>query len=125
MRFLCNTITCNTLTRFHCRRKLLTIHLVRHWNGKLGEDPHLPHRCRYPVTASTEAGEIDLLLKDIYLLPMSADCDALARSDEFLRIRDELAALDELYNYADPHWNQAGNQLAADAIGAYVANAHC
>jgi hypothetical protein len=26
----------------------------------------------------------------------------------------------ELYNYADPHWNQAGNQLAADAIGAYL-----
>jgi hypothetical protein len=26
----------------------------------------------------------------------------------------------ELYNYADPHWNQAGNQLAADAIAAYI-----
>jgi hypothetical protein len=26
----------------------------------------------------------------------------------------------ELYNYADPHWNQAGNQLAADAIRTYV-----
>ncbi len=26
----------------------------------------------------------------------------------------------ELYNYADPHWNQTGNQLAADAIEAYI-----
>ena len=26
----------------------------------------------------------------------------------------------ELYNYADPHWNQAGNQLAADAIAEYL-----
>lgn len=124
MRFLCNTITCNTLTRFHCRRKLLIIHLVKHWIGKLGEDPDLPRRYRYPVTASTEAGEIDLPLKGIHLLSMSADYDTLALSDEFLRIRDELVALDELYNYADPHWNQGGNQLAADEIGAYITGAH-
>ncbi len=26
----------------------------------------------------------------------------------------------ELYNYADPHWNQAGNQLAADTIAEYL-----
>ncbi|NJN55434.1 MAG: hypothetical protein HC804_12170 [Anaerolineae bacterium] len=26
----------------------------------------------------------------------------------------------ELYHYADPHWNQAGNQLAADAIADYL-----
>jgi hypothetical protein len=26
----------------------------------------------------------------------------------------------ELYNYADPHWNQAGNQLAADTIAEYI-----
>jgi hypothetical protein len=173
-------------------------------------------------------GEIDMVFKDIHLLPMSADYDTLAHSDEFLRIRDELAALDaqckaqgtqllliyvpckehvcwsriwgpvdvnrilertvtvtlsggdhgalrweptylrfdvfyanhnaqemlltdmaaetgisylsltplfwreaiahgELYNYADPHWNQAGNQLAADAIGEYLTTdaRHC
>lgn len=28
----------------------------------------------------------------------------------------------ELYHYADPHWNQAGNQLAADLIAAYLAS---
>lgn len=29
----------------------------------------------------------------------------------------------ELYHFADPHWNQAGNQLAADAIAAYLRQA--
>ncbi|MEZ4595241.1 MAG: hypothetical protein R3D55_29460, partial [Chloroflexota bacterium] len=26
----------------------------------------------------------------------------------------------ELYHYGDPHWNQAGNDLAADAIWAFL-----
>ena len=26
----------------------------------------------------------------------------------------------ELYHYADPHWNQAGNQLAAETIADYI-----
>ena len=29
----------------------------------------------------------------------------------------------EMYNYADPHWNQAGNQLAADLIQNYLQTA--
>jgi hypothetical protein len=202
-------------------RKLLTVHLVRYWIQKTGEDPQAPRHYRYPVTASTEAGEIDMVFKDIHLLPMSADYQTLAHSDEFARIRGGLVELDqlckaqgtrlllvyipskehvywsriwdpvdvnnilersvtvtlsegdrgslqwaphylsfdtfnrnhnaqemlfqdmadetgieflnltplfwqeairrgELYNYADPHWNQAGNQLAADAIQAYM-----
>jgi hypothetical protein len=202
-------------------RKLLTLHMLKYWIGKLEADPDAPRRYRYPVTASTEAGEIDMVFKDIHLLPMSAGYDTLAHSDEFMHIRDELVALDaqckaqgtqlllvyvpckehvywsriwdpvdvnnilertvtvslsdrdhgtlqweptylrfdvfyanhnaqemlladmaaetgisylnltplfwheaiahgELYNYADPHWNQAGNQLAADAIGAVL-----
>jgi hypothetical protein len=207
-------------------RKLLTVHVLKYWVKKLGEDPNAPRRYRYPVTASTEAGEIDLVLKDIHLLPLSADYDTLARSDEFARIKAELIELDrlckaqdtrllfvyvpakehvywsriwdpvdvnnilersvtvtlsegergylqwepqyisfdafnqnhnaqerlfqdmadetgieflsltpifwqeairrgELYNYIDLHWNQAGNQLAADAIRAYMeANPH-
>ncbi len=28
----------------------------------------------------------------------------------------------ELYHFADSHWNQAGNQVAADAIVAYLAD---
>jgi hypothetical protein len=26
----------------------------------------------------------------------------------------------ELYQYADPHWNQAGNDLAAQTIAEYI-----
>ena len=35
----------------------------------------------------------------------------------------ESIAKGELYHYADPHWNQAGNQLAADAIFAAIQEA--
>jgi hypothetical protein len=39
---------------------------------------------------------------------------------EFLNLTpvfwSESIAKGELYHFADPHWNQAGNQLAADAI---------
>jgi hypothetical protein len=203
------------------RRRLVTLHLVRYWLDALRDTAKETPVYRYPVSASTEAGEIDLVLKDIHLLPMSADYDTLARSDEFARITGSLTALNarctaagarlvlvyvpskehvywsriwdpvdvdhilertvtvtlsegdhgalqwnppylsfdtfyrnhnaqerlledmarargiaflnltpifweqaiaqgELYNYADPHWNQAGNQLAADAIQAYI-----
>jgi hypothetical protein len=202
-------------------RKLLVLHLGKHLVNSLGKEPSTPPRYRYPVAASTEAGEVDLVFKDIHLLPMSANYDTLSRSEEFARIKAELVALDEqcraqgtrlllvyvpskehvywsriwdptdvnnvlersatvtlkegdhglieweqryisfeafnqnhnaqemlfqdmadetgiaflnltplfwqeairqgeLYNYADPHWNQVGNQLAADAIQAYL-----
>lgn len=202
-------------------RKLLSLHMLKYGIGKLGEKDDEPRRYRYPVTASTKAGEIDLVFKDIHLLPMSADYDTLARSDEFARIRESLLELKqlceaqgtrlvlvyipskehiywsriwdpvdvnnvlersvtvtlsegdhgylqwepqylsfdtfsanhnaqellfqdmadetgieflnltplfwreaiargELYNYADPHWNQEGNQLVADTIAAYM-----
>ncbi len=200
-------------------RRLLTPHLIKYWLGNLQKVS--PPRYRYPVTASTEAGEIKLVLKDIHLLPLSADYDTLARSDEFGYVRNSLLELKELcaaqgtrlllvyvpskehvywsriwdpvdvnnilertvtvslsqgdhgqllwnpqyqsydtfnqnhnaqerlfedmarqediellnltpifwqqsiargetYNYADPHWNQVGNQIAADAIADYM-----
>ena len=207
-------------------RRSVTYHMVRYWLDSRRETARQetagePPRYRYPVTASTEAGAIDLVFKDIHLPPMSADYDTLARSDEFARVKEGLIELDarcaaagarlvvvyvpskehvywsriwdpvdvnhilertvtvtlsegdhgalqwdppylsfdafsqnhnaqemlfadmareagiaflnltpvfweraiaegELYNYADPHWNQAGNQLAADAIEAYL-----
>ncbi len=180
-----------------------------------------PPHYRYPVTASTEAGPIKMVLKDFQLLPMSTDYETLARSDEFLAAKarilqvkqeveaqgahfllvyvpskehvywsriwdptdvnnilertvtvklsagdhghfvyepqylsydvfnknhnaqellfDDLARENhieflnlmpvfwdnaikrgELYNYADPHWNQAGNDLAAQTIADYI-----
>ena len=43
---------------------------------------------------------------------------------EFLNLTpifwQETIAKGELYHYADPHWNQAGNQLTADTIFAYM-----
>jgi hypothetical protein len=182
-----------------------------------------PVNVRYPVSASTEAGEIETVLKDIHLLPMSADYNTMARSDEFSAVQAALLDLDlrvkeqgsrfllvfipskehvlwsriwdpvdvdnilertvtvslshgdhgrlqwkleylsydvfnqnhnaqerlmedfardngveflnltpdfwqqsiaqgELYHYADPHWNQAGNRLAADLIYEYIQN---
>lgn len=35
----------------------------------------------------------------------------------------ESIAQGELYHFGDPHWNQAGNQLAAEAIAAYLREA--
>jgi hypothetical protein len=178
-------------------------------------------RYRYPITASTEAGYVQVVLKDFQLLALSADYNTLAKSDEFLAMKSRILQVKqeveargghfllvyipskehvywsriwdptdvnnilertetvtlsdsdhghlvyspqylsfdvfnqnqtaqeqlfadmtkqnsveflnlmpvfwnetikrgELYNYADPHWNQAGNQLAADTIAAYI-----
>lgn len=51
---------------------------------------------RYPVVASTEAGPVDVVLKDIHLLPLSADYDTIVRSDEFAAITGALQELDAL-----------------------------
>ena len=176
-------------------------------------------RYRYPVVVNTEAGQIPTVLKDTHLLPISADYDTLAQSNEVARIQEAIfetktlvegqngrfllvyipskehvtwsriwdpvdvnnilertvtVAVDEegwltwtpqylsydtfnanhddqatlfsefaaennieylnltpflwegtiahgeLYHYADPHWNQAGNQLVADLLTGYI-----
>ncbi|MBX3060100.1 MAG: hypothetical protein KF770_26895 [Anaerolineae bacterium] len=204
------------------RRRLLTPHFARYLWGKLfPAEETTPAKYRYPVTASTEVGEIETVFKEVHLLPLSADYETLARSDEFAAMKEgllELQALTEaqgarlvvvyipskehvlwsrvwdevdvnnvlertvtarlsegdhgrllfdpiylsyeqftanqraqeqllndftaeagieflnltpifwqksietgeLYHFADPHWNQAGNQLAADAIATYL-----
>ncbi len=35
-------------------------------------------------------------------------------------LREKTIREEEVYHYADPHWNQAGNQLVADLIQAYI-----
>lgn len=206
-------------------RRSVVYHMLRYWlRGLMGtavsatvSEPHY----RYPVTASTEAGAIPTVLKDVHLLPLSADYDTIARSDEFAAIQAALLEIQtlaeaqgarllvvyvpskehvywsriwdpidvnnilertvtvslsegnhghlvwqppylsyaefnahhgdqqrvledfarahdiellnltpilwaqtiaqgELYHYADPHWNQAGNQLVADIIQDYI-----
>lgn len=202
-------------------RLLLTPHMLRFAGNKLVPDESLRPHYRYPVTASTEVGEIETVLKDIHLYPMSASYETLARSDEFkavsqalidlktiveeqggrfllvyvpskehvlwsriwdpvdvnnilertvtvtlsegdhgslqwepvylsydefnqnhmaqeqliaeFALKNEIEFLNltpifwqesiaqgELYHFADPHWNQAGNQLAADSIFAVI-----
>ena len=206
-------------------RKLIALHMLKYWLAGAGAEqpPGEAVRYRYPVTASTEAGEIDLIFKDIHLLPLSAGYDTLARSDEFQAVATALLDLKQLcdaqgtrlllvyvpskehiywsriwdpvdvnnilertvtvtlsdgdhgkliwnqvylsydvfnqnhnaqerlfddwskengveflnltpifwqkviqlgetYHYADPHWNQLGNQIAAEAIATYIAS---
>ncbi|MCP5098088.1 MAG: hypothetical protein GY943_21280 [Chloroflexi bacterium] len=207
--------------------RLITPHLLTYFMAQISPEDDVesePKTYRYPVTFSSEAGEIDTVLKDIHLLPISADYDTLARSDEFAVVGDTLIALrdeveaqggrflmvyipskehvlwqriwdpvdvnnilertvtvslsngdngrlvhdlnylsydqftanhnaqeqlffdftveenieflnltplffaetiaqGELYHYADPHWNQVGNNLAADAILEYLEQA--
>lgn len=204
------------------RRRLLTPHFARYlWDKLFPGEETAPVKYRYPVAASTEVGEIETVFKEVHLLPLSADYETLARSDEFAAMKEgllELQALTEaqgahlvvvyipskehvlwsrvwdevdvnnvlertvtarlsegdhgrllfdprylsydqftanqraqeqllsdfmaeagieflnltpifwqksieageLYHFADPHWNQAGNQLAADAIAMYL-----
>jgi hypothetical protein len=203
-------------------RRLLTPYFARFFWGKLLPPAAAKAKAyRYPVAASTEAGIIKTIFKDVHLLPLSADYQTLARSDEFMAVTQSLIDLNtrvraqdgrflvvyipskehvlwsrvwdpvdvnnvlertvtvtlskgdhgqlqwqphyldydtfstnqraqeqlltdftaandiaflnltplfwqksietgELYNYADPHWNQAGNRLAAEAIATYL-----
>jgi hypothetical protein len=202
--------------------QLIMPHMIQYWVQKIFPDVNAtPPHYRYPVTASTEAGPIQMVLKDFQLLPMSADYDTMAKSDEFAAIKQSLVDIKqqveaqggqfllvyvpskehvywsriwdptdvnnilertvtvklsegdhghfvweptylsydtfnanhnaqeklvtdfaqsngieflnltptfweqgikhgELYNYADPHWNQAGNDLAAQTIADYL-----
>jgi hypothetical protein len=203
-------------------RRLITWHLFRYYVMEARESDTIPQRYRYPVSASTEAGEIETVLKDIHLLPLSAGYEVMAASREFAAVSEALLALrdeverqgarfllvyvpskehvywsriwdpvdvnnilertvtvalgeagflqwqppylsyemfqanhddqeqllsdfarendleflnltpvfwqntirqGELYHYADPHWNQAGNRLAAEQILSYIRTA--
>jgi hypothetical protein len=201
--------------------RLLTPHMLGYFFDRLFSPEEMGLEYRYPVAASTNVGEIETVLKDVHLLPMSADYETLAASREFDAVGQALIAIDdkvrsqgarfllvyvpskehvlwsriwdpvdlehvlqrtvtvrnepgpggtlvwepqylsyetfnqnhnaqeklleefarqneieflnltplfwlesiergELYHYADPHWNQAGNHLAAEAIREYM-----
>ena len=84
-------------------RTLLTPHLARFfWSTLFPEqEDETPKDYRYPVTASTEAGPVDTVFKDVHLLPLSADYDTLAQSDEFVAMGEALVELDELVKAQD------------------------
>jgi hypothetical protein len=77
-------------------RRSMALHMIRYWLGKLTPEETEPPRYRYPVTASTEAGEVGLVFKDIHLLPLSADYETLARSDDFRAVGESLLDLKRL-----------------------------
>ena len=75
---------------------LLTPHLLRFFWKKLKPDEVSAPHYRYPVTASTEVGEIETILKDIHLYPLSASYETLAHSDEFMAVSQALLEVKSL-----------------------------
>ncbi|MBK8901354.1 MAG: hypothetical protein IPM53_09240 [Anaerolineaceae bacterium] len=77
-------------------RQMLTPHFVHHFWQKFFPPPvEETPEYRYPIVANTEAGQIETVFKDVHLLPLSADYDTLAASDEFTAVKNTLIALNE------------------------------
>ena len=76
-------------------RKLVTWQIAHYWLSD-SEKTSQPEHYRYPVMVNTEVGELPTVLKDVHLLPMSANYEALARSDEFAQVSAALLELKKL-----------------------------
>lgn len=76
-------------------RRLLTPHFITYLWQQLFPPEEEPSDYRYPVVANTEAGPIETVFKDVHLLPLSADYETLAASDEFTAVKSTLIALNE------------------------------
>ncbi|WP_420631195.1 hypothetical protein [Candidatus Leptofilum sp.] len=77
-------------------RRLLTPHFATYlWQELFPPEPEAAPDYRYPVVASTEAGPIETVFKDVHLLPLSADYNILAASDEFTAVKATLITLNE------------------------------
>jgi hypothetical protein len=77
-------------------QQVIMPYMIAHWlNPQSTTSPTVDTsiRYRYPVTASTEVGYVQMVLKDFHLLPLSADYDTIARSDEFAAIKKYLLDL--------------------------------
>ncbi|NJN55433.1 MAG: hypothetical protein HC804_12165 [Anaerolineae bacterium] len=71
------------------RRRLITPHFARYlWHKLFPSTETEPVNYRYPISASTEAGEIETVFKEVHLLGLSADYDTLAQSDEFAAMKE-------------------------------------
>jgi hypothetical protein len=76
--------------------QLIMPHMIQYWVQKIFPNLNAtPPHYRYPVTASTEAGLIPMVLKDFQLLPMSADYDTMAKSDEFAAIKHAVVDINQ------------------------------
>ena len=77
-------------------RRLLTPHFVAYlWKKIVPPEEEAAPDYRYPVAADTTVGPIETVFKDIHLLPLSADYETLAASDEFAAVKATLMALNE------------------------------
>lgn len=74
-------------------KRILTTHLVRHWLSGSEEEAQEPPRYRYPIEVNTNEGSFETVLKDIHLLPISADYETIRNSAEFAAIGDALLEL--------------------------------
>ncbi len=76
-------------------RRSVLYQLARSYLVPANEEAGGPVKYRYPVTVQSEAGPFETVLKDIHLLPISADYQTIARSDEFAAITEALLDLKE------------------------------
>lgn len=77
-------------------RRLLTPHFVVYlWQKLFPPQVEEAPDYRYPIVANTEVGQIETVFKDVHLLPLSADYDTLAASDEFTAVKNTLIHLNE------------------------------
>ena len=77
-------------------RRLLTPHFVAYvWEQLFPPEETAVPEYRYPIEASTEVGPIETVFKEVHLLPLSADYETLAASDEFTAVKNTLIDLNE------------------------------
>ncbi len=82
-------------------------------NGESGESEWQPQYLSYQAFGENSDNQEQLLAQ------FTADhgIEFLSLTAEF---QTQTVKRGELYHYADPHWNQPGNQLAADLIATYL-----
>lgn len=78
-------------------RRLLTPHFVTYlWQQLFPPEPGaVAPDYRYPIVVNAESGPFETVFKDVHLLPLSADYETLAASDEFTAVKSTLVALNE------------------------------
>ena len=79
-------------------RRLLTPHLWRYALDRFSaEDEAMsPQEYIFPMTANSNASDIETILKFPHLLPISADYETIENSDEFKALSASLIEIDEL-----------------------------
>lgn len=78
-------------------RRLLTPHLFSYFIDRFSApEESAPTEYIFPMTATTDAGEVETVFKFAHLLPISADYETLENSDEFKAASEALLSIDEM-----------------------------